>query len=104
MRQLVIKEKYWLFISLCIGLSIVSWAQNSESNSAQNILDSAKPAGYVMDFAGLLSAGEKSALENKLFNYDDSTSSQIAVVAIQSLDGYDAGGYSFELAEKWEIG
>lgn len=35
---------------------------------------------------------------------DDSTSVQIAVVLISTLDGYPISDYAFELGEKWGVG
>ena len=58
----------------------------------------------VTDFAGVLSPGESAALERKLLAYNDSTSTQIAVVLDRSLEGDDLFDYSFRLAEAWGIG
>ncbi|MEO1257680.1 MAG: TPM domain-containing protein [Bacteroidota bacterium] len=65
---------------------------------------SPNPPRLVNDYANLLSPGQVSALERKLVAYDDSTSTQIAVVIENSLDGDDIFEYSFRLAEKWGIG
>ena len=62
------------------------------------------PPRLVNDFAGLMSTQHQQQLESKLTAYDDSTSTQIAVVTVNSLEGYDVAGYSFELAEQWGIG
>jgi uncharacterized protein len=62
------------------------------------------PPRLVNDFAGALSSGEVAALEQKLVAYDDSTSTQIAIVIEQSLEGDDAFDYSYRLAEAWGIG
>ena len=58
----------------------------------------------VNDLAGVLSSSEREALEDKLVAYDDSTSTQIAIVTIQSLEGAEVGSYGAELGEKWGIG
>ena len=62
------------------------------------------PPKLVNDFANILGDREKLILEQKLVAYNDSTSTQIAVVTINSLKGNDIGEYSFRLAEKWGIG
>ena len=62
------------------------------------------PPRLVNDFANLLSPQEQQQLETKLTAYNDSTGTQIAVVTVNSLNGYDVAGYSFELAEQWGIG
>ena len=62
------------------------------------------PPKLVNDFAGILSSGEVQALEQKLVAYDDSTSTQIAVVIEETLDGDDVFDYSQRLATAWGIG
>lgn len=63
-----------------------------------------KPNRLVNDYTNTLSAAEINQLEQKLVAFDDSTSTQIAVVLIKSLDGYDVGDYAVRLAQKWGIG
>jgi uncharacterized protein len=62
------------------------------------------PFRLVNDFAGIFSAAENEALEQKLLAYNDSTSTQIYVVTVSDLGGYPASDYSFRLGEKWGIG
>ena len=62
------------------------------------------PPRLVNDFAGLLSQGEINSLEHKLVAFSDSTSTQIAIVIIKDLNGYDKADYAQRLAEKWGIG
>lgn len=71
---------------------------------AQQFPEVPNPPRLVSDFTGTLSAGETAALESKLVAYNDSTSTQIAIVMLSSLDGYPIDDYSFQLAEKWGIG
>jgi len=63
-----------------------------------------EPPRLVNDFAGILSPEQKGALENKLDQFNEKTSTQIAIVTISDLKGYDKADYSFRLAEKWGIG
>lgn len=62
------------------------------------------PPRLVNDFAGVLSEQDKQTLENKLVIYNDTTSTQIAVILIRSLDGYPIDDYTIKLGEKWGIG
>lgn len=64
----------------------------------------ANPPRLVNDYAGVLSPKENQNLENKLVFFNDSTGTQIAVVIINTLDGYPIENYAFELSEKWGIG
>jgi uncharacterized protein len=63
-----------------------------------------KPFQLVNDYVGALSGPEKRALEQKLVAYNDSTSTQIAIVIDDSLNGEDAFDYSYRLAQAWGIG
>lgn len=71
---------------------------------AQDIPDPMSPPRLVNDFTQTLSPQQLQQLEQKLVAFDDSTSTQIAVVFIRSLEGYDVNQYGAELAEKWGIG
>lgn len=62
------------------------------------------PPRLVNDFAGLLSSGQQNSLENKLVNFNLRTSTQIAIVTVKSLSGYDKADYAFKLSELWGIG
>ena len=63
-----------------------------------------KPDRLVNDYTQTLSADQVSQLEQKLVAFDDSTSTQIAVVIIKSLEGYDVADYTQRLAESWGVG
>lgn len=63
----------------------------------------AKPR-LVNDFAGMLSAEEVSALETKLVGYNDTTSTQIAIVTVPTIGDYPVEEYGIRLARKWGIG
>ncbi len=57
----------------------------------------------VNDFANVLD-GRANEIESKLRAYNDSTSTQIVVVTVNSLNGYDISDFSYRLAESWGIG
>lgn len=63
-----------------------------------------KPNRLVNDYTQTLSGQQIEQLEQKLVAFDDSTSTQIAVVLINSLEGYDVSDYGVRLAESWGIG
>jgi uncharacterized protein len=58
----------------------------------------------VTDFTNTLSTTEKQQLENKLVAFNDSTSTQIAVVIIKSVGQYDINDYAQRLGRSWGIG
>ncbi|HEX8504558.1 MAG TPA: TPM domain-containing protein [Hymenobacter sp.] len=72
--------------------------------SAQAIPPRPNPPRLVNDLAGLMQPGEADALEQKLVAYNDSTSSQIAVVTVPTLDGAEIADYAQQLYESWGIG
>jgi len=63
-----------------------------------------KPAVYVHDYSGWLQPNQKSALEQKLRSYWDSTSTQIVVMIRPDIGDYDKASYAFELGNRWGIG
>ncbi len=63
------------------------------------------PPRLVNDFVGgLLSPSQINALESKLKAYNDSTSTQISIVIVKSVQPYDVFDYAQELFRKWKIG
>ncbi len=72
--------------------------------AAQDFPEKPFPPRLVNDFAGMLSTQDVYALEEKLVAYEDSTSTQIAIVTVSDLRGYDKADYAQRLAEKWGIG
>jgi uncharacterized protein len=71
---------------------------------AQDFPERPNPPKLVNDFAGMLSEDERQNLENKLDAYNDSTSTQIAIVTISNLGDYEPADYAQRLAEKWGVG
>jgi len=71
---------------------------------AQEIPQRPQPPRLVNDFANILSANEEKVLERKLRYFNDTTSNQITIVTVNSLDGYDPASYAFEIGEKWQVG
>jgi len=58
----------------------------------------------VYDYADMLSESEENALRQKLETYADTTSTQIVIATIQSLEGEYIALYATEWAQKWGIG
>jgi len=71
---------------------------------AQEIPEPMQPPRLVNDFAGLLNENQWTRLEGKLRNYHDTTSTQIYVVIVNDLLGYDKADFAFRLGEKWGVG
>lgn len=58
----------------------------------------------VTDYTNTLSPADKQRLETKLVAYNDSTSTQIAVVILKSTGSYDINDYGVQLLRKWGVG
>ncbi len=72
--------------------------------SSQNLPDKPNPQRLVNDYTNTLSPEEVNQLETKLVTYADSTSTQIVVLMVDDLLGYDKADYAFKIAESWGIG
>jgi uncharacterized protein len=71
---------------------------------SQDIPEKPFPPRLVNDFTGMLKPDEVNALERKLVEFNDSTSTQIAIVIVSDLHGYDKADYAQRLGESWGIG
>ena len=72
---------------------------------AQDIPQKPNPPRFVNDLVGgLLSQGEINQLEQKLKAYYDSTSTQVAIVIVKSVQPYDISEYAIKLGRDWGIG
>jgi uncharacterized protein len=65
-----------------------------------------KPSAYyaVVDVTNTLTPEQKEALNLKLTRYKDSTSSEIAIVIIQSLKGYQEEEVALWILREWGVG
>ncbi len=85
-----------LLVALLVGIGVLSHA------GAQDF--PARPNQLVNDYTNTLSAEQVARLERKLVAFDDSTSTQIAVVLMQSVGQYEIADYGTRLAQQWGIG
>lgn len=86
--------KRYLSTFLILVLCIVANAQEFPSKSNR----------LVNDYAALLSADEVNTLEQKLLAYNDTTSTQVTIVIIKSLEGYEVSDYAVRLGNAWGVG
>jgi uncharacterized protein len=91
-------------VLLNVIFTLILLASGSLFAYSQDIPDKQNPPRLVNDFAGLLTAGEINSLEHKLVLFNDSTSTQIAIVIVKDLKGYSKSDYAQRLAEKWGVG
>jgi uncharacterized protein len=90
------KKFVFLFFGVLIAATICG-------QSLQKIIAS-KPGKLVSDFTNTLTADQQAALEEKLYKFDDSTSSHVAVVIINSTEGADVADVATEIGRSWGVG
>jgi uncharacterized protein len=71
---------------------------------AQDVPALPNPPRLVNDFARVLTTEQANRLEFALDTFARSTTTQIVVVTVPSLGGYDIADYAFKLGEKWGVG
>lgn len=71
---------------------------------AQNNCIPKRANKLVNDYTNTLTSGEIKQLEQKLVAYNDTTSTQIAIVILPDLCGGDANMLAVEIAHEWGIG
>lgn len=87
--------KKFLFI-ICLLITSFSYGQD--------VLKPSSPPKLVNDAADMLSTEQEQALERKLYTYDDSTSNQIVIVTVTTLNGLDPADYAVKLGREWGVG
>ena len=71
---------------------------------AQQIPNRPTPPRLVNDFTNTLTKNQQYNLEQKLVAYNDTTSTQIAVVFVNDLQGTTVADFAYQLGEKWGVG
>lgn len=89
-----------LVVIILMLLSVVSYGQKN----IEDILKSKPEVKLVHDFAEVLDPGAVQQLERKLVAYDDSTSTQIVIVLVNTLDGRPIEETALTLYRNWGIG
>jgi len=94
------KQLRFIFILLLVLSPVLLWAQGIE----KYIPAAPNPPKLVNDYIDILTNSQEEELERKLVAYDDSTSSQIAIVTIGDIGDYDIGDFAVALGRKWGVG
>lgn len=88
-----------LFLLLFLLSSVCVFAQIDKY-----VPERPSPPRLVNDFTQSLTAEQIQALENKLVAYDDSTSSQVAVVIIPTTGDYPIEDVALQILRRWGVG
>jgi len=91
-------NKYKILLSILILLFL--WQVDSRGKE----VSFPEPVGYVNDFAQLLSSGDIARLTGLITELEEKTTSEIAIVTLESIPGGDIESYAVDLFETWGIG
>src|SRR5258708_39716569 len=67
-------------------------------------LKNLKPTGYVNDYAQIFNVSTTKQLNALCEDIDHDAKAQIAIVAIETLDGADIESYAVDIFKQWGIG
>lgn len=91
----LLRNSLFSILFLCLAFTV---------NAQRDIPPKPSLATSVYDEADVLTPQEEQALERKLINYADTTSTQIVIATIESLQGEEIATYATEWAHKWGVG
>lgn len=97
----IFKSYNKLFFTLFITSTLLAY---HAVGFASNIPERPVPPRLVNDFAGVLSRAQVNRLEQKLTQYNDTTSNQIVVVLVQDIGMNTAADYAYAIGEQWGVG
>jgi len=89
------KNIYFSIIALFLATSVLA---QTEIPARPN------PPKLVNDLTQTLSSGEQNQLERKLVAYNDSTSTQVAILIVPTYGQYDPNRFGVEVFDNWKIG
>jgi uncharacterized protein len=84
--------------------SIVAGGSLVHATPSDDLLNSLQPTADVNDFAGVLSAPEREALEQRCRQLRSATGSQLTVVTLRSLQGGQIDDFTVKLFQRWKVG
>ena len=93
-------DKYKLTLLLGLFLVLLTFGTTLKAQ----LPSPPNPPRLVNDYTGTLSSSQVNALERKLVSYNDSTSTQILVLLVDDLQGYDIHEYSTKIGHSWGVG
>ena len=84
---------------LLLGLIFVGVA-----NSGTDVIPPVpNPPRLVNDFAGVMTLGEVTEMEQRLVAFNDTTTNVICVVTVDDLGEYSAAQFAYEIGDRWGV-
>jgi uncharacterized protein len=99
-----------LLVVLCLCLLALAGFAQTDSDLPKKPTGSSptevpnRPAGYVNDYADVLSSSARAQLTALCTEVNDKAKAQIFVVTVPSLNGQSVEDYSLDVATKWGVG
>lgn len=94
-------RSFLLTLALLAALPLQAGLFDSKKD---NLPEPSDPPRLVNDFASVIPSFQRDSLEQVLVAFDDSTSNQICIVTMPTLDGREIVEYGTALGNKWGIG
>lgn len=91
------RRLFALIVACSIGLALLP-------SLAMAAFDVPPNDGFVTDTEGILSAEQKSALAAELKAYNDTTSNEVAVLIVPTLQGNEPSDAAVEIGRAWGVG
>jgi uncharacterized protein len=86
-------------VAICLAGSVAP-----QEIPADRLLRSLQPTADVNDFAGVLTADQRAALEERCRALREKTGAQLAVVTLKTLEGGQIDDFAVKLFKQWGIG
>lgn len=83
-------------------LLVISYSLSAQENEC--LLDKKPVQDLVQDYANILDEATETYLRQTLIAFSDTTSTQILIVTVTDLCGYDKAEFTYTLGEKWKVG
>lgn len=97
-------RKAIVFLFLIVPVLALAYSSPVTDAYARYWASPGNTSGLVNDFAAILSAEQKTALETGLASFEKETGNEIAVAIIKNLGGDAIENYAEELFKEWGIG
>jgi uncharacterized protein len=100
------KQRFLTYLS-CLSIvlsSSLSIAFIINPGLAKAYSSPGKPSGFVNDFANVIPDDKQKIIEDNLVSFRDSTTNEIVVVTVPSLNGDTKENFANELAREWKVG
>lgn len=91
--------KRFLSFTLLLLITVTSFADDVKDFPARP-----NPPRLVNDLANMMTPSQQEELERLLVHFDQTTSSQVAIVTVPSLKDHDIAEYTISLFNQWGIG